>query len=580
MNYGKKSTQKREKELTSKSTMIRKKFYVIFCKSLLVCVFAVMVIGACSGVGVIRGIIASAPTIDDIVATPTGFLSTVLDANGNRLPPLVASGSNRRAVTIDEIPKNLQHAFVAIEDERFYEHNGIDVTGIIRAGVKGVASGFHFSEGASTITQQLLKNTVFTSWTSESSMADKFERKFQEQYLALQLEKVVDKDWILENYLNAINLGQNTLGVGVASERYFGKDVSDLTLSECAVLAAITQNPSKYNPITNPQENSKRRMKVLNNMKDQGYISQEEYDEAVADNVYDRIQLVNIESETNSINSYFVDELTDQVIQDLVEQKGYTETQAYKALYQGGLTIYSTQDPEIQAICDDEVNNLDNYPTAPKVSFSYRLSVRSADGSISNYSEQTMLSYYQSSNKSFSINFNSEEEAAAAIEQYKTDIMKDGDTIVNGSETVTYTLQPQAALTIIDQSTGNVKALVGGRGDKTANKTLNRAADTTRQPGSTFKIIAAYAPALDAGGLTLASVQDDAPYNYGSGQGGAVNNYDNRYRGFTTLREAITNSINIVTVKTLAQIGPSLGYVISAISASQPSVWMRVPMRL
>ena len=301
-------------------------------------------------------------------------------------------------------------------------------------------------------------------------------------------------------------------------------------------------------------------MKVLNNMKDQGYISQEEYDEAVADNVYDRIQLVNIESETNSINSYFVDELTDQVIQDLVEQKGYTETQAYKALYQGGLTIYSTQDPEIQAICDDEVNNLDNYPTAPKVTFSYRLSVRSADGSISNYSEQTMLSYYQSSNKSFSINFNSEEEAAAAIEQYKTDIMKDGDTIVNGSETVTYTLQPQAALTIIDQSTGNVKALVGGRGDKTANKTLNRAADTTRQPGSTFKIIAAYAPALDAGGLTLASVQDDAPYNYGSGQGGAVNNYDNRYRGFTTLREAITNSINIVTVKTLAQIGPSLGY--------------------
>ena len=341
MNYGKKSTQKREKELISKSTMIRKKFYVIFCKSLLICVFAFMVIGVCSGVGIIRGIIASAPTIDDIVATPTGFLSTVLDANGNQTATLVASGSNRRAVTIDEIPKNLQYAFVAIEDERFYEHNGIDVTGIIRAGVKGVASGFHFSEGASTITQQLLKNTVFTSWTSESSMADKFERKFQEQYLALQLEKVVDKDWILENYLNAINLGQNTLGVGVASERYFGKDVSDLTLSECAVLAAITQNPSKYNPITNPQENSKRRMKVLNNMKDQGYISQEEYDEAVADNVYDRIQLVNIESETNSINSYFVDELTDQVIQDLVEQKGDAGLQStlsgwtYDLLYTG-----------------------------------------------------------------------------------------------------------------------------------------------------------------------------------------------------------------------------------------------------
>ena len=560
MNYGKKSTRKQQKELVSKGTMIRKKFYVIFCKALLICFFAVIIVGGCSAFGVISGIIDSAPTIEDIDATPTGFLSTVLDNTGKETATLVASGSNRKYVTIDEIPLDLQHAFVAIEDERFYDHNGIDLQGIIRAGVKGVTSG-HFSEGASTITQQLLKNTVFTGWTSESSMAEKFERKFQEQYLALQLEKVVDKNWILENYLNAINLGQNTLGVGVASERYFGKDVSKLTLSECAVLAAITQSPTKYNPISHPDDNAQRRKKVLTNMLDQGYISQDEYDTAMADNVYDRIQLVNIETKSGNINSYFVDELTDQIIADLVEQKGYTETQAYKALYQGGLTIYSTQDPEIQAICDDEVNNVDNYPTSPKVSFSYRVSILSADGTISNYSEQTMLSYYQAHrSRDYNINFNSEEDAAAAIEQYKADIMKDGDTIVNGSETITYTLQPQAALTVIDQSTGEVKALVGGRGDKTANKTLNRATDTTRQPGSTFKIIAAYAPALDAGGLTLADVQDDAPYSYGTGEGASVNNYDGRYRGFTTLREAITNSINIVTVKTLAQIGPSLGY--------------------
>ena len=559
MNYGKKSTRKREKELASKSTMIRKKFYVIFCKALLICFFAALIVGGCAGFGVLSGVIASAPTIDDIDATPTGYLTTVLDSSGNQTATLVASGSNRKYVTIDEIPINLQHAFVAIEDERFYDHNGIDLKGIIRAAVKGVSTG-HFSEGASTITQQLLKNTVFTEWTSESSFADKLERKIQEQYLALQLEKVVDKNWILENYLNAINLGQNTLGVGVASERYFGKDVSELSLSECAVLAAITQSPSKYNPITNPDNNAERRLKVLGNMLDQGYITQAQYNEAVDDNVYDRIQLVNIESTDATINSYFVDKLTDQVIEDLVEQKGYTETQAYKALYQGGLTIYSTQDPDIQTICDQEINNLDNYPSDPKISFSYRVSIRSADGTVSNYSEQTMLSYYQSAKSSYNINFASEEDAAAAIEQYKTDIMKEGDTIVNGSETVTYTVQPQAALTIMDQSTGEVKALVGGRGDKTANKTLNRATDTTRQPGSTFKIIAAYAPALDAGGLTLASVQDDAPYHYGSGEGGSVSNYDGRYRGFTTLREAITNSINIVTVKTLAQIGPSLGY--------------------
>ena len=142
-------------------------------------------------------------------------------------------------------------------------------------------------------------------------MADKFERKFQEQYLALELEKKVNKDWIMENYLNAINLGQNTLGVAVASERYFGKDVSDLTLSECAVLAAITQNPSRYNPISHPENNAERREKVLNDMLNQEYISQEEYDAAIADNVYDRIQLVNIETDSENVYSSFVDELRD-----------------------------------------------------------------------------------------------------------------------------------------------------------------------------------------------------------------------------------------------------------------------------
>lgn len=560
MNYGKKRTRKRERELASKSTMIRKKFQVVFCKALLICFFAVVVIGGCSAFGIISGIIASAPSIEDINATPTGYLTTVLDAEGNQTATLVASGSNRKYVTLDEIPKDLQHAFVAIEDERFYEHNGIDIQGILRAGIKGIASDFHFKEGASTITQQLLKNTVFTDWVSEESLADKFERKFQEQYLALQLEKVVDKDWILENYLNAINLGQNTLGVGVASERYFGKDVSELNLSECAVLAAITKSPSKYNPISNPQNNAERRKTVLDYMLEQEYISQSEYDEALADNVYERIQLVNIEASDTEINSYFVDAMTDVVMQDLIDELGYTETQAYKALYQGGLVIESTQDPSIQAICDEEINNLDNYAGDPKVSFSYRVSIQSPDGSVKHYSEQTMLSYYRSENSNFDINYASQEEADAAIEEYKAEIMNEGDTVVEGSETIVYTVQPQTALTVIDQTTGEVKAIVGGRGDKTGNKTLNRATDTTRQPGSTFKIIAAYAPALDAGGLTLATVEDDAPYNYTTGEGKAVTNYDKRYRGFTTLREAITDSINIVTVKALAEIGPSLGY--------------------
>lgn len=559
MNYGRKSTAKKEKELLSKGTMIRKKFTVIFAKTLLVCLIAFTVVGGCAGYGVYKGIVDSAPDIHDIDATPTGYLSTVLDNQGNETATLVASGSNRVYVTIDEIPLDLQHAFVAIEDARFYEHNGIDITGIVRAGITGITSG-RFSQGASTITQQLLKNNVFTDWTSESSFADKMERKIHEQYLAIQLEKVEDKDWILENYLNTINLGQNTLGVQAASQRYFNKDVSELTLSECAVIAGITQNPSRYNPVSNPDANAERRTKVLNNMLDQGYIDQAAYDTAMADNVYDRIQIVDSETASDNINSYFVDALTEQVIDDLMEVKGYTETQAYKALYEGGLTIYSTQDPSIQQICDEEVNNADNYGSETKYSCSYRLTIQKADGTYQNYSEQTMLSYYQGKNSKYNIDFDSKEAVDAAIEQYKADIMEDGDTIVPNGESITYTMQPQASMTVIDQSTGEVKAIVGGRGDKTANKTLNRATDTKRQPGSTFKILSAYAPALDIGGMTLASVQDDAPYTYSNAAHTPVNNYDKSYRGFTTIREGITYSINIVAVKTLTDIGVDIGY--------------------
>ena len=212
MNYGKRGVAKKEKQITSTASLVRKKFMVIFFKTLMVCFLGAIVIGGCAGIGIFKGIIESAPDISDIDPSPTGYLSVVLDNQGKETAKLVASGSNRVYVTLDEIPELVQHAFVAIEDERFYEHNGIDLKGIIRAGFKGIANGFHFSQGASTITQQLLKNNVFEGWTDQSGM-EKVERKIQEQYLAIELTKIKSKDWVLENYLNTINLGQNTLGV-------------------------------------------------------------------------------------------------------------------------------------------------------------------------------------------------------------------------------------------------------------------------------------------------------------------------------------------------------------------------------
>ena len=202
MNYGKNATKRRVQKLDKKSTKVRHKFGVIFWKCILVLVIIVGVVGISSGVGVMKGIIDSAPDISEIDVTPTGYSSTVLASDGTEISTLVASGANRKYVTIDEIPQSLQDAFVAIEDERFYEHNGIDMQSILRAAATGIAHGFHFSQGGSTITQQLIKNNVLTTWTSESSFIESLQRKIQEQYLALQLEKVTDKKTILESYLN------------------------------------------------------------------------------------------------------------------------------------------------------------------------------------------------------------------------------------------------------------------------------------------------------------------------------------------------------------------------------------------
>lgn len=556
MNYGKKGVRKRQQTLHAKSTKWAKKIGFTFIQLCLIALIGIGIIGLSAGIGMFRGVLATAPDIGNIDVTPTGFSTFVYDIEGKQTAKLVSTDSNRIPVTIDMVPENLQHAFVAIEDSRFYEHNGIDIKGIIRAGVVGIQNR-HFSEGASTITQQLLKNNVFTDWTSEDSLADKFKRKFQEQYLALELEKVMDKDTILINYMNTINLGQNTLGVQAASQRYFNKSVSDLTLSECAVIASITQNPSRLNPITHPDKNAERREKVLNDMKEQGYITQEEYDEAMADDVYSRIQIVDSETEDTAVNTYFVDALVDDVLEDLIAA-GYNETQAFTLLYSGGLKIYSTQDPKIQKICDDAFADESNFPANTKWYLNYELTIEKSNGDKENHSTEMFRTFWRENRSaSYNLIYASQEEAYQDIEVYKEAMLGRGDEVF--AETVSLTPQPQVSIVVEDQSTGYVVAMEGGRGAKTASRTLNRATDTARQPGSTFKIVSTYAPALDSAGLTLATIMNDAPFNYADGRP-VANWYGETYRGLSSLREGIAQSMNIVAVKTLTQITPQLGF--------------------
>lgn len=557
MNYGKKSAAKKRNALISRTSMMGKRAHVSLVRVLFISLIALCVVGVSLGLGSYKGIIDNAPDVDSVDIMPLGYASFLYDDHGNQIRKLAAPSSNRLPVSIDQIPEDLQHAVVAIEDERFYEHNGVDVKGMLRALVINLSDG-GISEGASTITQQLLKNNVFTNWTHESSWIESFTRKFQEQYLAIEVEKKInDKNVILENYLNTINLGAGAYGVQAAARQYFNKDVWDLNLSECATLAGITQSPSKYNPIVNPKDNAKRRKEVLRHMLDQDYIDQAQYEEALNDDVYSRIQAAQeiTSNSRNTIYTYFEDELIDQIINDLMNIKGYTKTQAQNMLFSGGLKIMTTQDPTIQAILDEEYSNPENYPDTVQYDLDYALTVTDPDGNEVNYSKEMMKLYFQNEDPNFDLLFDSPEEGQSYIDRYKADILSNGSKVV--AERANFAPQPQSSMSVIDQHTGYVKAIVGGRGKKTASLTLNRATDTTRQPGSTFKIVSTYAPALNEKGMSLATTYEDEPYNYPDGS--PVNNASRTYNGTTTIRQAIQNSINTVAVQCLEDVTPELG---------------------
>ncbi|NLP45425.1 MAG: PBP1A family penicillin-binding protein [Epulopiscium sp.] len=548
MNYSKEANIKKKKTFQSKNKKIKKRtgliVFRIFFIALLIAGFA----GIGSIMGIVLGFVSTAPEIDEMYVTPEGYASIVYDSQGNELATLYGDEANRIYVELDKIPKHLQQAFIAIEDERFYEHFGIDLKGVARAIVKNIKN-HSLSEGASTITQQLIKNNVL-------SKEKKFERKIQEQYLAIQLEKKMNnKDKILEMYLNTIALGHNTLGVQAASHRYFYKDVSELSLAESAVIAAITQNPSYNSPITFPDNNRKRQKRVLDKMLEQGYITEAEHQAALNEDVYSKIQTVSQKLQAESHNTYFVDEVINQVLSDLQIQKGLNSTQAYNMLFRGGLSIYTTQDSKIQEIVDRAYTNEDLFPPKTmdyELKVMYELSVQHKD------KEKGLKHYYREKL------LPNEEEINAFVASIKEEIVQPGDKIVG--ERILKAPQPQSAFVLMDYETGQIKALAGGRGPKEASQTFNRATRALRQPGSAFKPLAVYAPAIDAAGYSPATVVDDIPFSVdipGQSPYQPKNWYDHQqynYWGLSSIRLAIEQSMNVVAVKTLMDIGINTGF--------------------
>ena len=542
MKYTKQNIQKKRQILSSEKIRRNSNISLFLFKYAFIISIALIVTGLGLGVGFVRGILKTTPQITKDSVHSKGYITTIYDNKGSTIKTLSNHDSNRIYTPLSSVPKNLQHAFIAIEDERYYSHNGIDLYGIIRATFLGIRNQ-SLSQGGSTITQQLIKNNVLGIQPEKTTM-ERLERKIKEQSLALELEKIASKQYILEEYLNAINLGEGTLGVQTASQKYFNKDVSELTLSECAVLASITKNPTRLNPVTHPENNASRRLLVLQNMLEQHYITKKEYREALSDDVYTRIQKNAAAAPVKkTTNSYFEDALILQVVKDLKKQLGYDETKAYNAIYSGGLKIYSTQDQQIQKIADSVTNDASNYPKATKIALSYSLSAKTVSGKDVVYSDHNLLDYMRKNNLGNQLIFTDEASAKTVVTKFKQYILSKGETITN--ESFQTTIQPQISMTIMNQSNGTVEALVGGRGNKTSDLSLNRAT--------------AFLPALDKNHMTLATVYEDAPYNY-IDTNRPVRNYYKGYKGYSTIREAITNSMNVVSAKTIADVTPKTSF--------------------
>jgi penicillin-binding protein 1A len=447
--------------------------------------------------------LAITPTLD-----PDNFNfvtnSQILDKDGNKYQDFQAS-ENREVVSIDKIPEHVQNAFIAIEDERFYSHGGVDLQGIARALLGIASSGSLEGPGGSTITQQLIK---LTHLTSDKTIT----RKLQEIILANRLERIYTKQQILEAYLNKINLSQ-AWGVQAAAKTYFNKDVSQLDVAQGAMLAAMPKSPTYYDPYVyvtdasgnttisvgsdgryalNPK-NQERAIIILDKMLELGDIDQSQHDSAQSEIENNNVGLTYVEREISY--SYFTDSLYEQLLSDLEDKKGMSEDDASDYLLNGGLTIYSTVDQKVQTSMEEAA----------------------ADDNL----------------------FPSQSSAAA-----QASAAKSADT----GEAVNYV--PQVGMTIIDNATGSVAGIVGGR-DKKTNLSLNRATQPF-QPGSSTKPLTTYGPGLDTGTITLGTVYNDVPISY---EGWTPQNAEQTFKGLTTVRQGIVHSTNTIAVQSCIATG-------------------------
>jgi penicillin-binding protein 1A len=539
--------------------------------TLLLCAVTLSVVALLAVSGFIFFLMAKLPRVDRLADYKPPIVSQVFGDDGVLVGEFYLE--RRIVVPVNKMPRKLIQAFVAAEDANFYSHKGIDYLGIVRAAFKNLIT-MSKKEGASTITQQVTKSMLLTP-------EKKYSRKIKEAILAKRMEDRLSKDEILYLYLNQIYLGAGSYGVQAAAETYFGKNVDQLNLAEIAILAGLPKAPSTYSPIKHLEKARERQSYVLDRMVAEGYVTPVEADHARKT----PLDLYPMKKVNNEQSAYFLEHLRIQL-----EQK-YGEDQLYK----GGLKIYTTMnagmqraayeslrkglkevdkrqgfrgplkylnDSEVDAFCSKVEDGIDS--DVLKVAATYqgvvvgfnrergdvltRVGERKGIISRKNMSwagkVDTVNRYGKPEKGTRSLTLGS----VIDVSVVSSDSNRDGAQFA-----LDQTPEVQAALVSIDPFTGGVKAMIGGYDFKKSQ--FNRAIQAKRNAGSALKPVI-YAAALDKG-LTPATIIEDAEVEYPDGSGGKwkPQNYDHEFRGAVTMREALTYSINIVSVKIMEQIG-------------------------
>ncbi|MEE3392390.1 MAG: transglycosylase domain-containing protein [Lachnospiraceae bacterium] len=579
MNFSKRNIRS---QLDLLSLEKRKKLNSIYVILLIVCFFAFISFTAFSMTQAffkLRTFLTSLPDSKSILFLDDGKPGTIYDTSGRSIGSLTRSYNDSTFSGTEEIPDKIKKAFAACYDPDFYKSSDLSISmtfdTIYNTIVNNSSSIRDFADPEDTpdetagtdkksnvmdlmkllgdvklsIPEQLVANQLYFRSGQDNLKLNNF---MKEQFVSLRVQQIFKKDEIIGYFLNTLCFGNDITGITDAAEYYFSKDVSELTVSEASVLAAISVDSEIYDPFLHPDKNKLLERRILKFMHDNGMLDETGYEDELGSDPYGGMTKKNPGSSGDGQKEdSYTRTLVISLKNDLMDRLGYSETQALNAIYHGGLNIYSCEDSYIQKHIEELIND-DKYYKGTEGSFlDYSLTITDKTGTRDVFTEDDLKDYFeQKTGKKQNLYFDSEKDAFDHISEYEKYLKRSGRLILDRS--VSLTKEPQCSAVLMDHNTGEVAALIGGR-DQSENTGINHANDVLRSPGTALTPFAVYVPALDASGLTLSDVEDDVK-TYFPEDAYEVKNINGAHYGLITMRNAMLRSDNVAAVKFFSDI--------------------------